>query len=194
MVDDDPDFIKSFTMLLDEKLSVYLFSSAKKALSFINNQASIFDSLNDFTDYTLLDNADQKVCLNIDALHKQIYNNERFAQISIVITDYAMPEMDGVKFLSQIKHPEIKRVLLTGVADEKIAVKAFNERHIDRFYLKNTAELDIELNKSIKELQELYFGLLGDPIHFTLSDHMDTFLHEPQFKKMFSNLQSKHNW
>ena len=68
----------------------------------------------------------QKICLNIDTHHQQIYNSERFAQISVVITDYAMPEMDGVDFLRQIKHSEIKRILLTGVADEKIAVKAFN--------------------------------------------------------------------
>jgi CheY-like chemotaxis protein len=193
-VDDDPDFIKSFTILLDEKLPIHLFSSTKEALAFINDQNSIVDSLNDFTNYTLLDNADQKVCLNIDALHKQIYNSERFAQISVVVTDYAMPEMDGVNFLSQIKHSEIKRILLTGVADEKIAVKAFNEGCLDHFYLKNTAELDKEINKTIKELQEKYFGILSDPIYFALSEHTGIFFSEPQFQQIFSKLKTDYNW
>lgn len=193
-VDDDPDFLKSFTLLLDENLPVRTFSSAKKALSFINNQESITDNLKNFTDYALLDNADQKICLNIDVLHQQMYNNERFSQVSIVVADYAMPEMEGLEFLNQIKHPEVKRVLLTGVADEKVAVKAFNDGIIDRFFLKNTEALDKEFNKTIKELQELYFSLLGKPIHRALSDHTGAFLGDSQFQKLFSKLQAKHHW
>ncbi len=181
-------------MLLDERLPIHVFSSASEALTFINNQASIFDNLKGFTDYTLLDNSDQKICLNIDTLHQQIYNSERFAQISIVITDYAMPEMDGLDFLRQIKHSEIKRILLTGVADEKTAVKAFNEGLIDRFFLKNAANLDWEINQVIEELQESYFALLGYPINHALLNYTGTFLTDPRFQKLFSKLRSEHDW
>lgn len=193
-IDDDPDFLKSFTMLLDEDLPVHTFTSVEKALDFINKQVSILDSLQDFTDYTVLDNADQKICLNIDSLHKQIYNNERFSQVSVVITDYAMPEMDGVQLLKGIKHAEIKRILLTGVADEKIAVQAFNEGYIDKFFLKSAADLAKEINESIQDLQKSFFGLLGNPIHNALSEYTSNFLGDSYFQELFLKLRNEHKW
>ena len=80
-VDDDANFLKSFTLLLDENLPIRSFSSAQKALNFVNSQPSITEHLNGFTDQALLDNADQKIIVNVDALHEQIYNDERFSQV-----------------------------------------------------------------------------------------------------------------
>ena len=48
--------------------------------------------------------------------------------IDLVITDYLMPVMDGITFLSKFKdiHPHAVRVLLTGYADKENAIKAIN--------------------------------------------------------------------
>jgi DNA-binding NtrC family response regulator len=50
-------------------------------------------------------------------------------RVDMVITDFLMPEMDGLALLSQIKqaHPEATRVLLTGYADKANAIRAINE-------------------------------------------------------------------
>ena len=193
-VDDDANFLKSVTLLLDENLPIRSFSSAQKALNFVNSQPSITEHLNGFTDQALLDNADQKIIVNVDALHEQIYNDERFSQVSVVVADYAMPEMEGLDFLAQIEHPEIKRVLLTGVADEKTAVKAFNDGIIDRFLLKSAETLEQEINNTIHELQAHYFDLLGKPLHSALANYTGTFLGDTQFQKLFSKLQEKYGW
>jgi len=47
----------------------------------------------------------------------------------LVISDYLMPEMDGITFLGKVRKikPEIPRIILTGYADKENAIKAINE-------------------------------------------------------------------
>jgi DNA-binding NtrC family response regulator len=47
----------------------------------------------------------------------------------LVISDYLMPEMDGITFLSRVKekYPHAPRILLTGYADKENAIKAIND-------------------------------------------------------------------
>jgi DNA-binding NtrC family response regulator len=47
----------------------------------------------------------------------------------LVISDYLMPDMDGITFLSRFKdaQPQAIRILLTGYADKESAIRAINE-------------------------------------------------------------------
>jgi len=49
--------------------------------------------------------------------------------VDLVISDYLMPEMDGIAFLAQVREikPEIPRIILTGYADKENAIKAIND-------------------------------------------------------------------
>src|ERR1700757_4189788 len=48
--------------------------------------------------------------------------------VDLVISDYLMPEMDGISFLAKVKekYPQAPRILLTGYADKENAIKAIN--------------------------------------------------------------------
>jgi DNA-binding NtrC family response regulator len=50
------------------------------------------------------------------------------SRIDLVISDYLMPEMDGITFLAKVKEklPMVPRILLTGYADKENAIKAIN--------------------------------------------------------------------
>lgn len=50
-------------------------------------------------------------------------------QIDLVISDYLMPEMDGMTLLGKVRaiQPEVPRIILTGYADKENAIKAINE-------------------------------------------------------------------
>lgn len=51
------------------------------------------------------------------------------ARCDLVISDYLMPDMNGIQFLAKVKqlHPFATRILLTGYADKENAIKAINE-------------------------------------------------------------------
>jgi serine phosphatase RsbU (regulator of sigma subunit)/CheY-like chemotaxis protein len=57
---------------------------------------------------------------------------------AVIISDYMMPGMNGVEFLSRIKrsNPETIRMMLTGTADMPTAIKAVNEGNIFQFHPK----------------------------------------------------------
>lgn len=49
--------------------------------------------------------------------------------VDLVVSDYLMPEMDGITFLGQMRNikPDVPRIILTGYADKENAIKAINE-------------------------------------------------------------------
>jgi len=49
--------------------------------------------------------------------------------IDLVISDFLMPDMNGLQFLAAVKklHPDTPRILLTGYADKENAIRAINE-------------------------------------------------------------------
>jgi len=66
---------------------------------------------------------------------QRIAGGNRFA---VIVSDFKMPVMDGVQFLSRAKEiaPESVRIMLTGYADVKTAIEAVNSGHIFRFLTK----------------------------------------------------------
>jgi DNA-binding NtrC family response regulator len=53
----------------------------------------------------------------------------RHHAVDLVISDFLMPEMDGIAFLTKMRElmPEVPRIILTGYADKENAIKAINE-------------------------------------------------------------------
>ena len=74
--------------------------------------------------------------------------------IQLIISDYRMPEMDGVEFLRRAYEcsPETIRIVLSGYADTASVVAAINEGRIYKFIPKpwNADELKITIEKAIE--------------------------------------------
>lgn len=69
-------------------------------------------------------------------------------QPDLVISDFLMPEMNGLEFLSEVKklYPEVSKILLTGYADKENAIKAINEIGLYRYIEKPWNNDDLILN------------------------------------------------
>jgi response regulator RpfG family c-di-GMP phosphodiesterase len=68
-------------------------------------------------------------------------------KVDLVISDYLMPDMDGIEFLAEIKglQPEATRVLLTGYADKENAIKAINDVGLYQYIEKPWENEDLKL-------------------------------------------------
>lgn len=99
-------------------------------------------------------------------------------KIDLVISDYLMPEMDGITFLAHVKEiePQATRIILTGYADKENAIKAINDvglfQYIEKpwdnddlkIVIRNGLEkqrLMKELEQKVGEIQKAYGDLQG---------------------------------
>jgi response regulator RpfG family c-di-GMP phosphodiesterase len=63
----------------------------------------------------------------------------------IVISDYRMPEMDGVEFLNEVRkfQPEAIRIVLSGITELQAILDAINEAEIHRYICKPWDDQDL---------------------------------------------------
>lgn len=98
--------------------------------------------------------------------------------VNLVVSDYLMPEMDGISFLAKVREtkPEIIRIILTGYADKENAIKAINNvglfQYIEKpwdnddllIILRNGIEKQLlmkKLQEKIGEINHAYGELQG---------------------------------
>ena len=98
-------------------------SNWKSNVVIVDDEEIVLTSLSSLlsleTDYEV------KTFLSSEEALKHIKNEDT----DLVISDYLMPEMDGITFLGEVRKlkPEIPRIILTGYADKENAIKAINE-------------------------------------------------------------------
>jgi DNA-binding NtrC family response regulator len=98
--------------------------------------------------------------------------------VDLVVSDYLMPEVDGISLLMQIKslRPNATRVLLTGYADKENAIKAINDVGLYQYIEKpwenadlklviqnglERSELIRKLTDKVKEVEKAHGELMG---------------------------------
>lgn len=192
-VDDSTPFLANLSLQLNPQLAFKLFHSPLRALAALEHEhttASIDSEL--FSLYRHREDggyADHVIHVSLDKVHREVHNANRFGQVSVVVVDYDMPEMNGLEFCRQLKNTSIKKILLTGKADEHLAVQAFNARTIDRFIRKQDNNAMALLNDTIVALQQEYFQDIERMLSRALSVGTHMFLRDPVFAQRIQQIQ-----
>lgn len=161
LVDDDALFLQATAGLLKKNYQLTEFGNPHEALNFFKSYAALLPSvktLRGCTDHETYDVAGSlPVDLDLEALKNLREQPERFDEIGVLILDYNMPGMNGVELCRQLKSLPMKKILLTGEADDQLAINAFNERVIDAFIRKDSPTLAQDVNFYMNILMQQYF-------------------------------------
>jgi len=188
-VDDNNDFLTSLSIHLIDNHACQLFSLPAKAIEFINQTSPNLPlEKRCLSYYQRLSDAESLIHFDLNVLEREIGNPNRYKEISVVIVDFDMPGMNGLELCRQIEDPFIKKILLTGAADEETAISAFNERIIDCFIHKDDPNLAQVLNKAIQDLQYVYFDQVSQSIQTSISLITKSYFQDIAFRESFSAL------
>lgn len=196
-LDDSHDFLLNFVLQLDEGMAYRIFDTPTKALNYIQQKPCELDLVNQLCMSESMEIkrrhlTKRTIELDLSAIHAEVYNPHRFSEVSVVVVDYAMPGMDGLEFCRRIENDRIKKILLTGQADEQLAIAAFNEGLIHRYIKKNEVNVAALITKSIHELQAQYFQAMSDTIVRMLSLKYPSGLQDKPFTEFFRALCVEH--
>lgn len=119
---------------------------------------------------------------------------QRFALTRVFVVDYAMPAMSGLRVLGELTEWTGSRILLTGRADEQLAVSAFNRRLIEKFIPKQSPGLLLLLTTAIQGLRQLPDERYQQLWRATLTPEQHALLCDPLMAQALENLALQHGW
>lgn len=156
MIDDNEDYLNNISLHLPRKNSCFKFySNPISGLKSIQEGLKIPSVSNRINHYSRNHSYDK--IINESNLVSEIYNDDRFKEISLIIIDYGMPGMSGLEFLRQLSNKNVLKILLTGEADETIALQAFHDNLINHYLKKHDPNIEKILSQKILEFQKKYF-------------------------------------
>ena len=195
MVDDNQKFLNSFKLNLGGEIKYKVFTSAKEALKFIQQQENALRSLvKKYLTVSIEDDNLPKPAVNFDlsALHQILYNPERFILSTVIITDYAMPDMNGLELGNNLKNRLLRIIMLTGEAGYDLAVNGFNKGIIDQFILKSDADFLEQAKEYALALETKLFSQLSQSVVDAISGDSPKPFTDPGFIQFFKKLTQKH--
>jgi CheY-like chemotaxis protein len=151
-VDDSEEFLYSIALGVD-RLPYRSFCNASQGLAYVNHFTTAYDVPSEEQPPS----SSASVSKLLAQVERKLNDHNRFAEPSVLVVDYSMPSMSGLDLCSQITNPNVKKVLLTGVADEKIAINALNTELIDFYISKSENALSHRLRNIIMHLETRYF-------------------------------------
>lgn len=185
-VDDNRRFMHSIALGLPDDLRYFSYLSPEEALEQINKP---------HPRYSLADRCFTRngnvINLDLNVIEQEVKHIDRFERVSVLLVDYAMPTMNGLEFCAEVHDRDIKRILLTGVADEKTAVRAFNQGLIDHYLPKINLRSPRGVIPYIHHLQESYFQQYLPRLTRALDLEPPAFMSDPLFRSWFLRLAAR---
>ncbi len=177
-VDDDPDYLEMLALVLPRHWRVKLFTRPDDCINYLQQEPPFWEA-DAWNQQQLIDQWRAGKPLIPQILDYWSKYTERYALARVCVVDYSMPSMDGLEALSELVDWPGSRVLLTGQADEQIAVRAFNRGLIDQFIPKQSPDLAGTLIGAVEHLLATPNARHAQTWRVTLSPEQNALLRMP---------------
>lgn len=185
-IDDSQSFLSAIELAMSTKFTCITFSDPIRALNHSNNLNKVNWNAYTNNDYSYASDSEQFIKNTLNLSVNKITDSGRYDEISVVVVDYDMPEMNGIEFCKKLKNPNIKKILLTGQAGSDDAIKAFNNNIINYYIKKSDDDLFENLSRAIQELQNRYFLDISSYIKIRAIDNKKSLFNDAKLSEYFS--------
>lgn len=177
LVDDDEDYL----LCTRDKIlpnAVTMFSEPEQA---IDNLTPFKLVAKDLT----IEYVEGELNLNYDAIAKLVYDYMISTYVGILITDYDMPNINGIELCNKFIYTGLIRILLTGEYDALAAIEALNNKQID-YYLPKYQ--DYKILTTIINTQDKFFANITNNIIQMLNCNDLAFLIDSGYANIFNRI------
>jgi len=190
-LDDDPDYLEMLALVLPRQWHVKLFLRPLECINYLQQEPPFWEA-DAWNQQQLIDLWREGKPLIPQILGYWSRYTERYALTRVCVVDYSMPAMDGLQALGELVDWPGSRVLLTGQADEQVAVRAFNRGLIDQFIAKQTPDISRRLIEAVEHLLGTPNARHAQTWRVTLSPEQNALLRIPSVSRDLLNFAAKH--
>lgn len=152
-LDDDPDYLQMLALMLPDHWNVRLHTRVGDCLAQLQPESAAWED-DAWCQQQIIDRWRQGATPLVPQVLAYWAGpaRARYALTQACIVDYSMPEMNGLHALAALSDWPGLRVLLTGQADEQVAVDAFNRALIDQFLPKQAPDVALRLLNVLRHM------------------------------------------
>lgn len=189
-LDDDPDYLEMLAVVLPRQWHVELFMRPHACINYLQQEPPRWES-DAWAQQQIIDHWREGTSLIPQILSYWATRPERYALTQVCVFDYSMPGMDGLQALGELVEWPGSRILLTGQADEQVAISAFNRGLIDQFIAKQTPDISHRLIDAVQHLLEAPHARHAQIWRATLTPQQNALLRVPSISRDLSDFAAK---
>lgn len=193
LIDDNKDFINHLVVNFNEVLLSLPFVNPLLALKYFEDSYR-YESFaaNCIEGYEGKEGQHLASAIDVQKIQQEIFRNERFSEVAVAVIDYNMPALNGIALSQKLKEIGIITILLTGEAENELAISALNQGHIDYFVKKTEDNSTDYLLEIIKEMEKRYFLKLSSSLLSKMPPHILGCLNDPEVVEVFEEICEEH--
>jgi CheY-like chemotaxis protein len=189
-LDDDPDYLEMLALVLPRHWHVKLFLRPAECINYLQQEPPFWEA-DAWNQQQLIEQWRAGKPLIPQILGYWSKYTERYALARVCVVDFSMPAMDGLQALAELVDWPGSRVLLTGQADEQVAVRAFNRGLIDQFIAKQTPDISRRLIDAVDHLLSTPNARHAQTWRVTLSPEQNALLRIPSVAQDLASFAAK---
>lgn len=192
-LDDDPAYLEMLAMVLPKHWRVELFVRPQDCINRLQQEPPLWEA-DAWLQQQIVNRWREGQALIPQILAYWDAQPARFSLTHVCVVDYSMPGMNGLQVLGELVDWPGTRVLLTGRADEQIAVNAFNHGLIEQFLAKQTYDITRRLSEVVQRLLDLPYARHSNVWRSTLTPEQDAQLRNPSVARDLTQICVAQHW